>query len=106
MRKLLNYHHLKFIIVIIGFGMVVFALGKLVGPVAASTITTPDANRVPVPGNAPNNDACLYCHSKPGMTRVLPNGETLSLTIDSSHFADSAHKGVPCAECHADILGF
>lgn len=106
MRKQINYRRLKFVAVMVGFGLVIFALGGLAGSVAASPISIRVQNPVSGPGNAPDNETCLYCHGKPEMARILPDGDTLSLTIDSGHFNDSAHKSVPCSECHTDIVGF
>ncbi|MCX6039233.1 MAG: hypothetical protein NTW99_15380, partial [Chloroflexi bacterium] len=98
MRKLFSSHRLTFVILVFGFGLVVFALAGLVRPVAASPASAPVPNPVSVQGELPDNAACLFCHDKPGMTRSLPSGETLPLTIDSSHFAGSAHEGVACRE--------
>lgn len=106
MRKLTSCHHLKFVILAFGFGLVVFALGGLVRPVSASPASAPVQNPVPAPVEIPDSLACLFCHDKPGMSRSLPNGETLSLTIDSNHFNGSAHKGIVCSDCHSDIVTF
>jgi len=106
MRKLFKIHHLTFLIIILGVSLVVFALAGLVGPVAASPGPSSVQNPVAIPARVPDNAACLFCHDKPGLTRSLPNGETLSLTIDLSHFADSAHQGVACSGCHANIVTF
>jgi hypothetical protein len=104
-RKMIN-RWLKFAVMALGFGLVVFALAGVVSPVSASPSSTLILNPVTAPGLLPDNAACLFCHDKPGMTRTLPDGGTLSLTIDSSHFADSAHKDVSCSECHTDIVSF
>lgn len=106
MRKLINNRRLTFVILVLGLGLVVAALAGLVRSVAASPISAPVPNPVLEPGKYPDSAACLFCHNKPGMTRTLTGGETLSLTIDSTHFADSAHQDVPCSECHADIVTF
>jgi len=106
MRKLISSHRLKFAILVFGFGLVVVALAGLVRPVAASPVSAPIQNPVSAPGEIPDSAACLFCHNKPGMTRTLPSGETLPLTIDSSHFSGSAHKDVVCSECHSDIVTF
>jgi hypothetical protein len=106
MRKFFNHHRLKFAILVLGAGLVIVALAALAKPVAASPVAASVQNLVSESGKAPENATCLFCHSKPGMTRTLPNGDTLSLTIDESHFSGSAHKDIPCAECHADIVSF
>ncbi|HEX7621586.1 MAG TPA: cytochrome c3 family protein [Anaerolineales bacterium] len=106
MRRILIIRWLKFVILVLGFGLVIVALAEFVKPVAASPASAPIQNPVAVPGELPDNAACLFCHEKPGLTRTLPGGETLSLTIDSSHFADSAHQRVACSECHSNIVSF
>ena len=106
MSKLKSGHRLKFVLLAFGLGLLVFALGGLVKPVTAAQASAMVQNPVQAPGEIPDNSACLFCHSKPGMSRSLPNGETLSLTIDSSHFDGSAHKEVACGECHTDIVTF
>ncbi len=106
MRKLISNHRLKFVILVFGFGLVVVALAGLVRPVAASPASAPVQDPVSAPSESPDNAACLACHSKPGMTLTLPSGETLSLTIDSSHFTESAHKDIACSECHTNIVSY
>jgi len=46
---------------------------------------------------------CLTCHGMPGLQRKLGDGETLSLQIDASHFADSVHAPLGCTGCHSTI---
>jgi nitrate/TMAO reductase-like tetraheme cytochrome c subunit len=106
MRKLISDRRLKFVMLIFGFGLVVFALGGLVSPVAASPASAPVQNPFQAPEKLSDNAACLFCHEKPGMSRSMPSGETLLLTIDSSHFTDSAHKDVACSDCHSNIASF
>jgi hypothetical protein len=106
MRKLFTIHRLIFGFVALGFGLVVVALAGLVTPAAASPAFTSVQNLAEASSDAPDNATCLYCHAKPGMTRTLPSGDVLSLTIDESHFAGSAHKTVACSECHSNITTF
>jgi nitrate/TMAO reductase-like tetraheme cytochrome c subunit len=106
MGKLLSNRRLMIMVIILGIGLVVVALGESVRSVAASPASTPVQNPVSASGGFQDNTACLFCHEKLGMTRTLPSGETLSLTIDSSHFADSAHQGIACGECHTDIVSY
>jgi nitrate/TMAO reductase-like tetraheme cytochrome c subunit len=94
------------VLVVLGFGLVVVALAGLVKPVAASQTLAPVQDAIQSPGELQNNADCLSCHSKPGMTRTLASGETLLLTIDSSHFAESAHKDLACSDCHTNIVSF
>ena len=46
---------------------------------------------------------CLGCHSTKGLEKKLANGETLSLYVEGSAFAESVHNMIGCAVCHADI---
>jgi hypothetical protein len=106
MSKLFCNHRRNLVLLVIGLGLVVVALAGLVKPVAASPIPVPIQNSYPSQEKGPDNSACLYCHSKPGMARTLPNGDVLSLTIDESHFTGSAHKDIACSECHPNINTF
>lgn len=53
-----------------------------------------------------NSDYCLSCHSQPGLTMTLANGDVLDLTIDeealhaSVHGADNPWQPLACADCH------
>jgi nitrate/TMAO reductase-like tetraheme cytochrome c subunit len=106
MSKSIIKHRLKFLVLIFGFGLVAYALGGLVKPVAASASSVPDLKMETVQVGQPDNATCLNCHEKPGLTRALPSGETLQLTVDSSHFTESAHQGVACIDCHSSIVSF
>lgn len=55
-----------------------------------------------------SDSTCLGCHGKPGLTKTLPSGEVLLLTIDAGHFANTVHaeEGLACQDCHLDITGF
>jgi hypothetical protein len=46
---------------------------------------------------------CLGCHSYEGLEKKLENGETLSLYVQGDAFAQSVHKTIGCAGCHADV---
>ena len=55
------------------------------------------------PAGAQNsdNEACLACHTAPGMNLTLPSTEVVSVTIDPKRFAASPHgKALTCATCH------
>jgi len=106
MPKSKNYRRLMVIILVFGIGLVVVSLVGLVRPVAASPISAQVPRPVTASNSSPDNATCLACHGKPGLTRILPSGETLSLTIDSSHFAGSAHKDIACSECHTNIVSY
>jgi hypothetical protein len=55
-----------------------------------------------------DNNVCLACHNKDGMSVKLDSGETLPLTISSDAFVKSTHgsNDVTCVTCHSDIDGF
>lgn len=46
---------------------------------------------------------CLKCHRFANLDKTLENGETLSLHVVGDEFAQSVHRVVGCAGCHADI---
>ncbi|MBI4732115.1 MAG: cytochrome c3 family protein [Chloroflexi bacterium] len=75
---------------------------------SAGIILVYPANASPLPSskNSPQNEACLTCHNRPDFQRPMPSGETLSLTIDRTHFRDSAHSGISCTDCHTNISSF
>jgi predicted CXXCH cytochrome family protein len=56
----------------------------------------------------PANEACLACHSQPGMTTTLPSGEVLYLTVDPEVYDNSVHgkKGQACTDCHVETSGY
>jgi hypothetical protein len=49
------------------------------------------------------DQACLACHRSPRLTKKMEDGETLSLHVDPDPFAQSVHRAIGCAGCHADI---
>src|SRR5512139_1167626 len=59
----------------------------------------------PVLAQNPENQACLACHSQPGMQTTLPSGETLYLTVDPNVYNSSIHgqRGQACMDCHPDV---
>ena len=106
MHRYFIFSRLTIVFSLSGFGLVVAALVGMVRPVAASQLNSLSFSPAISIVESPDNSACLACHEKPGMTISFPSGETLSLTIDSSHFAQSAHQGLACTDCHADISSF
>jgi hypothetical protein len=46
---------------------------------------------------------CLGCHSATALQTKLASGETLSLHVDGSAFAKSAHNLIGCAVCHREV---
>jgi predicted CXXCH cytochrome family protein len=53
-----------------------------------------------------DNAACLACHNAPDRTLSFPNGDTTSVTINSSDFNASVHSSMNCTTCHPTISGF
>ena len=58
------------------------------------------------PAQKPDNSACLGCHSKPGQSLTLPNGELLSISVDPTSFDHSTHTNLACQTCHINISGY
>jgi nitrate/TMAO reductase-like tetraheme cytochrome c subunit len=95
---------LKILFLVLGIGFLIIAL---VGLVQSAAAATPVFKQPALAVNlAVDNAACLSCHSKPGLTRILASGEILSLTIDQNHFSTSVHQGLKCTDCHKNITGF
>jgi hypothetical protein len=94
-------HRLTIMLLIAGLVLMISALG-LTQPVAA------EQGSLPSPRVTATNNDCLGCHSQPGMTKLLANGEVMLLTIDESHFSETVHyqAGLSCTDCHLDITGF
>ncbi len=42
---------------------------------------------------------CLKCHAKPNQTMVR-DGQTISITIDTTEVKNSIHRNTACAQCH------
>ncbi len=82
-------------------------LGLLVLIIAGFSMSANAAPQQPQT-SGPSDEACLYCHGKPGMTKTLPSGEVLYLTIDADHFAASVHaeNNITCVQCHTNIKTF
>jgi predicted CXXCH cytochrome family protein len=59
------------------------------------------------PQQAPENEACLACHSRPNLSYTFPSGEVWSLYVDPDGFHTSVHGNeVACTDCHKDITGY
>jgi nitrate/TMAO reductase-like tetraheme cytochrome c subunit len=98
-RTKLKQHRPAVLAVVLGLGLLGFALG-IAQPVGAASTTAPGQ----IEPSA--NSDCLYCHGKEGMSMTLPSGEVSSLTIDPGHFAGSIHNGLACTDCHTGISGY
>jgi len=94
-------HRLSTMLAIVGLVLVGTAIG-VTRPVMAVQELTP-ATQI-----AAGDPTCLGCHSKPGLTKELENGDVMLLTIDEQHFSNSVHyyEGLSCKDCHQDITGF
>ncbi len=53
-----------------------------------------------------DNATCIGCHSIPGLSTQLPNGEILPLTVDPQTYGASVHGALTCVACHTNISGF
>jgi nitrate/TMAO reductase-like tetraheme cytochrome c subunit len=88
----------KFVSVVLGICLLILVIAaSLVKPASAAP-----------PFDVASNDYCLGCHSQPGLTKTLPSGETLSLTIDPALFSASVHgeEQKACVDCHTNITSF
>ena len=67
---------------------------------------TPAGAEEPTPspvafGVARSDESCLDCHDDPELSMTFPNGDTLSLFVDSDEFRHSVHgTRMACADCH------
>jgi hypothetical protein len=89
---------IRVILIALGVALLLTTWILLVHPASASPAS--------IPQESPQNEACLTCHNKPDFQRPMPSGETLSLTIDRTHFRDSVHSGIDCTDCHTNISSF
>lgn len=80
----------------------------VVSAAIASRVDAAKSVRPIVAQSKPSNAYCLGCHSKQGMIKTLPSGETLYLTIDQGSFQHSVHneENIACVDCHANISTF
>lgn len=52
---------------------------------------------------APTNDDCMDCHGDKELTKTNEVGKVLSMFTDVPLMKGTAHDGLDCVECHADI---
>jgi hypothetical protein len=89
------------LVLALGIGLAAIALAGLTRSAAAAK---PPAEQPVSNGSlAADNATCLSCHGQAGLTKKLPSGEVLSLTVDQDHFSSSVHKGLNCTDCHQNI---
>lgn len=55
-------------------------------------------------GSPSTAEECLACHNDPDLKKETGGGRYRSLFVEPADLAQSAHRGLVCAECHADIL--
>ncbi|HEX7343016.1 MAG TPA: cytochrome c3 family protein [bacterium] len=46
---------------------------------------------------------CQKCHANPNLARLDSSGQAISLYVDTSKYAASAHSGLECVACHMDL---
>jgi len=83
--------------------LLVLIIGLILTVTALTALTAGSAVAAPAWQEGPENDFCLGCHSNPNLTKTFPNGEVLSLYIDSAKFTQAVHwqEEVACVTCHA-----
>jgi formate dehydrogenase gamma subunit len=52
---------------------------------------------------APTTSDCLDCHSDNTLTKTLDSGREISLFVDGTKYARSAHGTNSCISCHSDL---
>jgi nitrate/TMAO reductase-like tetraheme cytochrome c subunit len=82
--------------------LLVLTIGLILIVAALTAITTRSAVAAPSSQGEPDNEFCLGCHSNPAMSKAFPNGDVLSLYIDSAKFTQAVHwqEGIACITCH------
>lgn len=79
-------------------------MGRGLGSQVAFAASLPQAPNPgePTPQMSISDDTCLKCHSQPGLTMTLENGDVLELNVSADDYAASIHgkKGYACVQCH------
>jgi nitrate/TMAO reductase-like tetraheme cytochrome c subunit len=83
---------------ILGFGILTYALTWLVAPAQAASSRQDDQ---------PSNDFCLACHQQEDLTLEFSN-TIIPAYIDPTVFGFSVHaqEGVSCVDCHSEISDY
>jgi predicted CXXCH cytochrome family protein len=86
------------VILLLGLGLLTFALAAFTSPAQASPSYQEDK---------PSNDFCLACHQEEGIDKSL-GSESLPVTINPTQFGLSVHseEGIACVDCHTDISDY
>ena len=97
-RKKNRPHLSSTLILILGFGLLAFALAFLSTPAQAAPSFQEDK---------PSNDFCLACHQEEGIDKTL-GSESLPVTINPTQFGESVHskEGIACVDCHPQISDY
>ncbi len=95
---------ISFLRILIWVPALVLALG-LAGGLGPSPVQAEVAAPRPLSPAADNN-ACLGCHSRPGLTIDLPSGEQLPISVDETSFNQSVHGTQNCSACHTNIRAY
>jgi len=92
------------ILIMLGF---VLALGAWISLAGVNDALAAPAS-LPASQNTTPNEVCLGCHTQPGMTIEMSNGDVLPLTLVEGNFAASVHgeNEVTCVSCHTTISEF
>jgi hypothetical protein len=82
----------------------VVALANAGPPSAGEYAPLPQETEPPVQKSI-GDDTCLDCHSKPGLTMELENGQLLYLYVNPEQHFNSIHgqKGYACVQCHTRV---
>lgn len=94
--------HIWTVSLILGIGLLTFALTVLISPVQPVHAAPSQQD-----SNKPSNDFCLACHQQEGVTKTLGT-EELPVTINPVQFGLSVHAqgGLLCVDCHTDISDY
>jgi nitrate/TMAO reductase-like tetraheme cytochrome c subunit len=101
MKWTLSHLRLAFL----ALGVMTILVGAAVLPSRSEAEKLPQTVSQSTAQDKPSNDYCLSCHNQSGLNKPLPDGETLSLYIDSSLFKQSVHneENIACVDCHTNI---
>lgn len=94
--------HIWTVSLLLGLGLVAFALVVFASPAQAAPSYGHAAQ-----DDQPTNDFCLACHQEEGIDKTLGN-ESLPVTINPTQFGLSVHagEGILCADCHTEISDY
>ncbi len=83
-------------------GLALFALPHIT---QAGGPDAPAAQETAIPDLSIPNETCLRCHSNPGLSMELENGEEWSLYVPAELFSRSVHgeQGYACVQCHRGV---